>query len=113
LKASIHYQDQLIATDIAVANDFWTRLSGYMFRAKPHVAGILFEPSGAIQTSFMNFNLDVVFLSQENRVVKVLRNVKPWRLTRSYHGSHRTLEMPSGILPSELKDGDVLQIDSI
>ncbi len=71
-KIQIRHQGKIIATDISVADNFWLRLSGYMFRKQPHVAGILFEPSGSIQTSFMSFAVDVVFMTQEKHVSKVV-----------------------------------------
>jgi uncharacterized membrane protein (UPF0127 family) len=106
----ISYNGKIISTDIALANNFWMRLSGYMFRKQPHVAGILFEPAKAMQTTFMNFRLDIVFLTQENQVVEVLRNVKPWRHTWFYLKAQKALEMPAGVIPAELKAGDILNI---
>lgn len=95
---------------VPVANNFWMRLSGYMFRSQPHVPGILFESSGGIQTTFMSFDLDVIFLTKENSISKIQRNVKPWRLIFAAARSKKVLEVPTGQLPSDLKIGDVLQI---
>ncbi len=99
----------VVAGKIFVADNFWMRLTGYMFRRKPHVAGILFESSGSIQTSFMNFELDVVFLTKTNSVSKIQKNVKPWRIVFSTANSNKVLELPTGRLPSDLKIGDVLE----
>lgn len=112
-KVQIKFQEKLIWTEVHVADSFWMRLSGYMFRIKPHVSGILFESSGSIQTTFMKFNLDIVFLAKDNSVVKILRNVRPWRLVLSTSNSKRVLEVPIGNLPSSLKIGDVLGIGSL
>lgn len=46
MKVNISYNGKMIGTDIALADNFWTRLSGFMLRKNPHVAGILFEPAG-------------------------------------------------------------------
>lgn len=56
---SIKYEGKVIAENVTRANNFWTRIFGYMFRKRPHVSGILFEPAGAIQTTFIKFSLDV------------------------------------------------------
>ena len=109
----IKFQENLIVTEARVADNFWMRLSGYMFRSHPHVAGILFESSGSIQTTFMNFELDVVFLTKENSISKIQRNVKPWRLVFAADQSKKILEVPTGYLPLDLKIGDVLQISSV
>ena len=110
MKVNISLNGTLIAENISMADNFWTRLSGYMFRKTPHVPGILFEPASAMQTTFMFFELDIVFLTKENRVIKVLRNVKPWRHTWFYAKTRKALEMPAGELFSGLKPGDVLEI---
>ena len=110
MKVNISLNGTLIAENISMADNFWTRLSGYMFRKTPHVPGILFEPASAMQTTFMFFELDIVFLTKENRVIKVLRNVKPWRHTWFYAKTRKALEMPAGELISGLKPGDVLEI---
>jgi uncharacterized membrane protein (UPF0127 family) len=113
VKVNISHKGKIIYTDVAVADNFWKRLSGYMFRKQPHVSGILFEPANAMQTSFMFFNLDIVFLTRENRVIKILRDVKPWRHTWFYPKTRKTLEVPSGKLPSDLGEGDILEILSV
>jgi uncharacterized membrane protein (UPF0127 family) len=110
VKVNISHKGKVISTDVLVADNFWTRLSGYMFRKQPHVSGILFEPANAMQTTFMFFNLDIVFLTKENKVIKVLRGVKPWRHTWFYPNTRKALEVPSGSLPSDLREGNVLEI---
>ena len=113
MKVTISHKGKNISSDVAVADNFWTRLSGYMFRKTPHVSGILFEPANAMQTTFMFFELDIVFLTKENKVIKILRNVKPWRHTWFYSKTRKALEMPSGNLPSDLREGDILEIHSV
>lgn len=112
MKVSISYQSTLILSDVHLANNFWLRLTGYMFRKNPHVTGILFEPANAIQTTFMSFDLDIIFLTKDNEIVKVLKAVKPWRHTWFYPRTRKALEIPSGTLKIELKEGDQLEIIS-
>jgi uncharacterized membrane protein (UPF0127 family) len=112
-KVNIQYHEKIIVADVTVANNFWTRLSGYMFRKSPHVPGILFESSGGIQTTFMNFGLDVVFLTKEDQVAKVRRNVNPWKLVWSSSKSCKVLELPAGHLPSEVMIGDMLSVAAV
>ncbi len=109
----IKLHDKLLVSKVRVADNFWMRLSGYMFRSQPHVPGILFESSGSIQTTFMSFKLDVIFLTKENSISKIHRNVKPWRIVFAAAKSKKVLEVPTGHLPSDLKIGDVLQITSL
>ena len=41
--------------------------------------GMLIEKCNAIHTFFMSFPIDAVFLDDSDRVVKVVRGIKPWR----------------------------------
>lgn len=113
MAVSILYNNKVILKDVAVANDFWSRLTGYMFRKYPHKTGIIFIASGSMQTTFMRFNIDIIFLDKKNTVVKILKNVKPWRFTKFYSSVNRILEVPSGVLPPNLSEGDVLSIVSL
>lgn len=105
---NIYFENKIILEEISIADSFWKKLSGYMFRSKPHVSGILFDSSGSMQTTFMSFPLDIIFLDGENKVLKILRDVKPWRMTRIYKGTKKILEVPSNILPSEIDEGSQL-----
>lgn len=109
----VSYKGKLIAQGISVADNFWTRLAGYMFRPKPHLPGILFEPAPSIHTFFMFFSIDVVFMDGGNRILKIYRNLSPWRHTWFYFKSRRVLELPAGQLPSEIQEGDILEIQHV
>ena len=41
--------------------------------------GLLIEKCNAIHTFFMSFPIDAIFLDGENRVVKTVRDIRPWR----------------------------------
>jgi len=42
--------------------------------------GLLIERCNAIHTCFMRFPIDATFLDRQGRVVRVVRNIRPWRL---------------------------------
>ena len=109
----ISYKGQTIASEVSLADNFWTRLCGYMFRQKPHLPGILFEPAPSIHTFFMFFPIDVIFLDRANRILKIYRNMSPWRHTWFYFNSKRVLELPAGKFPSEIKEGEQLEVTHV
>ena len=41
----------------------------------------------------MRYNIDVVFLDKQMRIVRIIRNIKPWRMTWIYFKSHQVIEM--------------------
>lgn len=99
---------KIVLKNIVIADSFWTKLCGYMFRRSPHVPGILFVTNGSMQTTFMNFNLDIIFLDANNKIIKILRNVKPWRFTKFYSGTKKVLEVPEGNISQIISEGDIL-----
>lgn len=113
MKLRIKYKGELISENIKVADNFISKLVGFMFSPEPKDdSGILFY-TNSIQTHFMRFNLDVVFMDKSNRVVKIIRNLKPWRITWFYFKANRTLELPAGKLPASLQEGDVLEVENV
>lgn len=110
----IRHNGQIISQKVRLADSFWTRLLGYMFSARPVTDdGIYFDPGRSIHTFFMRFNLDVVFLRKDGLVVKILRDLKPWRMTWVYFRADHVLELPSGKLPLEVKEGDKLEVKHV
>ena len=98
-----------IAQQVELANTFWGRLKGLMFRkALPAQTALLLDPCPQIHTCFMRFSIDVIFLDENNKVVGVIETMKPWRMSKWYFGSKRTLELPTGSLKASVKEGDEL-----
>lgn len=113
MKVEIKYNQKLLSANIHVADDPATRMIGLMFRKAPKGDGLLLEPCNSIHTFFMRYSLDIVFLSKTNEVVKIIRNLPPWRMTWIYFRARKTLELPAGILPLEIKEGDTLEIRNV
>ena len=98
-----------LARRVELADTFFSRLQGLMFRRQlPPGEALLLEPCPQIHTCFMCFAIDVVFLDAHNRVVAVLEELKPWRMSKFYRASRRTLELPGGTLQGRVHVGDEL-----
>lgn len=98
-----------LAENVEHARTFGARLVGLMGRKSlAPGAALLLEPCPQIHTCFMRFNIDVVFLDAHNRVVAVVENIRPWRMSRFYPSARRTLELPSGTLQGRVQVGDEL-----
>ena len=64
-----------------VARSFRARLKGLIGRQSlPPGRGLLILKCNAIPTFFMRFPIDATFYDREDRVVKTVRNIRPWRL---------------------------------
>jgi len=87
----------VVAERVSVADAIWSRFWGLMGRrCLPEGHGLLLRPSSSIHTAFMRFAIDVVFLDRQNRVVKVVAGMKPFRLAAALRGGHNALELPAG-----------------
>ena len=64
-------------------------------RGLPSGEGLLLRPTGSIQTAFMRFPIDVVFLDRELTVVGVEEEMKPWRAA-ARRGAKQAVELAAG-----------------
>ena len=79
-----------------VADNPWTRLKGLLGRqGLGDGEGLLIRPTGSIHMFFMRFAIDAVFLDSELRVLKVVPDLKPWRMAAK-RGAKQVLEIAAG-----------------
>ncbi len=111
MKLKIKYKDKTLSENILVAETLWDRLIGLMFKKEIRGAdGLMLDPCRSIHTFFMRYSLDVVFISSKNEIIKIIRDMKPWRLSWIYFRASKTLELPAGKLPKDLSVGDRLEV---
>lgn len=88
---------------VYLADTFWHRLRGLMLRDKgflPLGTGLLIAPCNSIHMMFMRFAIDVVYIDKEYRVLKCVKNIRPW-LGLSACWQKRAwaaLELPTGTI---------------
>ena len=74
-------ETEILGFKAKVAHTFRERARGLIgTRSLAANEGLLIERCNAIHTCFMSFPIDVHFLDRGGREVKVVRNVRPWRL---------------------------------
>ena len=101
---------EMIVSNISLANDFSSRLVGLMFKSEmpEKYNGLLIKPGYSIHTFFMRFPIDVVFIDKKKKIIKIIRNMKPWRLTKLYFGASETLELRGNSLDKSIQEGEEL-----
>ena len=100
-----------VCGELKVAESFFSRLIGLMFKEKMDgFDGLLIKKCNSIHTFFMRYPLDILFLDKEMKVVRVYRNLLPWRMTRVVWKAVQVLELKAGTLPSDIKIGDRLEV---
>jgi uncharacterized membrane protein (UPF0127 family) len=90
-------QDGTVVCDrCTVADTMLARMRGLLGRKNlPPGEGILLRPCPSVQTFFMRFPIDVVFVDRDSVVLKVVENLKPWRSTGARR-AHAAIELASG-----------------
>lgn len=108
----IKTKDIIIGSRIKIANTAVDRLVGLMFSKKlPDCDGLLIEPCNSIHTFFMRYPIDVIFLDRNKKIVKIVRNIKPWRMTWMYWKATSVLEIAGNTLDESVKEGDLLVLE--
>jgi len=87
-----------LAQSVEVADTAQRRSKGLLGRRglEPGTA-LWIVPCESVHTFWMQFSLDLVYLDKQNRIVKIRRNVRPWRMSLCLR-AHSVLEFPAGAL---------------
>ena len=73
--------------------------------------GLWIKPSSGVHMFWMRFAIDVIGLDKQMRVVRIWRNLKPWRMTSVNMQMQIALELPVGQIDAgQVQLGDVLEI---
>jgi uncharacterized membrane protein (UPF0127 family) len=101
---------EVVCKRMKMANSFFDRLNGLMFTKKLEgFDGLLINPCNSIHTFFMLMSLDVIFLDRDLKIIKIIYDLKPWRLTWMYFKATQVLEMKAGTLQRDLVVGESLR----
>ena len=95
------------------AESLWARLVGLMGRrGLEEGEGVLLAPCSSVQTFFMRFPIDVIFVDGEAKVVKVAPALGPFRLALGGRGARDALEVGAGTAArSDTAVGDRLAVE--
>ncbi len=102
---------EIICNNAIVADTFFERGKGLMFSSEIPDSGdgMLIEPCNSIHTCFMKYNLHIVFLNSKNSVVKIIKNMKPWKFSLIYLRARKVLELKADN-DLNLEVGDELEV---
>ncbi len=105
-------EGRIVVQRLRPAKRMHERFLGLMGRAPSGPGtGLWLSPCMSIHTCFMRFAIDVAFLDRAGIILRVARNIRPWRLVWAPRGTHSVVEVESGWMPeSALKPGDRTQI---
>ncbi len=71
-----------------------------------------FTPFMWMHMFFMHFAIDIVFLDRDGRVLKIDRELRPWRVSSLVIGARRALELQAGAAErSQTQAGDLVTVE--
>ncbi len=90
-------RNRIIVAEFIRADSLFRKALGLMFvsKSKSMLFNFNIENNRSFHTMFMRFNLDFLFLDSKKRVVKIVKDAKPWRLNISGIAKY-VIELPSG-----------------
>ncbi len=96
-----------------VAESFWERLRGLLGRPRLRPGqALLIRHCSSVHTCFMGYPLDLLFLDGQERVLKAVDSLPPYRGAFGPRGSRSVLELPPGGIRSlDARVGDTLRLD--
>ena len=90
------HDGSLVCERCLLAETPLTRLRGLLGRTGLEQGeGLLLRPASSIHMWFMRFPIDAVFVDRENRVLRVVEHLAPWRLA-ACRGAKAVIELPAG-----------------
>ena len=108
-------RDTAVANRVRVARGLIQTIFGLHLlpRLKPG-EGLLLPGATTIDTAFMSYPIDLVFLDRSSRVTRLVPHMVPWRMVLSAHGGKDCLELLGGALEgSGTQVGDQLMLEDL
>ena len=101
MKAINQTRQKVLAENVVIADTTCRRMKGLLGRRSllPTEA-LLIKPCNQVHTFFMRFPIDILFVNKENRVIKAVSSLKPFRITPLYFSASFALELPAGSIQS-------------
>jgi protein-S-isoprenylcysteine O-methyltransferase Ste14/uncharacterized membrane protein (UPF0127 family) len=89
----------LLADRLRSAHTHWTRLRGLLGTGRLESGqGLWIKPCNQVHMFGMRYAIDVVFLDDENRVLRMAHDLQPNRISPRVAGATSVLELPAGTL---------------
>ena len=101
----------VVANVVELADTRAARRRGLLGRESLDPASaIILLPCFSVHTAFMKFPIDVVFIDREGTIVRVVRDLPPWRMAAAWR-AHGVVEFAAGSpFTRDIQTGDRLYL---
>lgn len=90
-----------LGRNIAVAASFRQRFIGLLGRSSlKEEEGLLIEKCNQVHMLFMRFEIGIIFLSPDLKIVGIRKSLKPWQISSRIAEAAQVLELPVGVIES-------------
>jgi len=91
----------VIVSELAVADNFFKRFMGLMGKNDlPQGKGLMIKPCNSIHMFFMKIPLDILFVDRDNKIIHIIKDIKPWKVSKIVPGAVSAIELPIGTIDS-------------
>lgn len=104
-----------LAEQAEVAESFGTRGIGLIGRRDwTQADGLVIMPCSSVHCCFMSMSIDVAYVRRDNRIGRLVPDLRPWRFGPLSMGTRYVVELPVGVLArGECAAGDELAIEPL
>lgn len=86
----------VLADRVEVAKTWLSRLQGLLLR--PGLAwkqGLILIPCNSVHTCFMKFNIDILFVDEQGKIVHLIEDVAPFKFLPVVRQARYVIELPA------------------
>lgn len=108
-------QGTTLADKVVMADNIFTRMKGLLGR-KSFLKGeaLIIKPGNSIHMFFMRFSIDAIFLNRQNKVVGLVKNLKPFQFSPIFFKAFFVIELPyHTIEETHTQMGDYLSLEPL
>lgn len=90
-------KNKVVCNNCSLADTFITRVVGLIGRKElKKDEGLVITKCRSIHSFFMKFPICAIFIDRDGKVVKILDNFKPYRVSGYYYKADKVIELPAG-----------------
>lgn len=106
-------KNKVICEKCGLADKLLSRIIGLIGRKSlGKDEGLLITGCRSIHMMFMSFPICAIFIDKQNRVIKIIDIIKPWRISGYYYKADRVIELPPWrAKETGTKAGDVIVLE--
>lgn len=111
-KITIYKNDEIITRNAEIADSFFTRFRGLMFRKSIESDYALYiTPCNQIHMLNMRFAIDVIYLTDSAEVIRIDENVQPGKICKTVKNAKSVIETKSfSAARLGISEGDIICI---